>query len=83
MDRHLASCIITHPIDMYTQVNVFVDCIREGKTRLTLERAGTVTLNEAFTIALRGNFRVTKAYTKPSVVTLVRPSVPTYGDQLD
>ncbi|CAI5733694.1 unnamed protein product [Peronospora destructor] len=33
MARHLASCIITHPMDMYTQVNVFVDGMREGQTR--------------------------------------------------
>ena len=33
-------------------------------------------LDEAFSIALREDFRVTKAYTKPSVVTFVRPSGP-------
>ena len=32
--RHLASCIITHPRDMYTQVNVFVDGMGEGQTCL-------------------------------------------------
>ena len=29
MARHLASCIITHPMDLYTQVSVFVDDLRE------------------------------------------------------
>ena len=76
MARHLASCIITHPMDMYTQVNVFVDGMREGQTRLSLERAEPATLEEAFAIALREDFRVTKAYTKPSVVTIARPSSP-------
>ena len=33
---HLASCIVTHPMDMYTQVNVFVYGMREKKTRLPL-----------------------------------------------
>ena len=39
MDRHIASCIITHSMDMYTQVNVLMDNMREGQTRLSLERA--------------------------------------------
>ena len=76
MARHLASCIITHPMDMYTQVSVFVDGMREEQTRLSLERAEPATLEEAFSIALREDVRVTKAYTKPSVVTVVRPSGP-------
>ena len=76
MARHMASCIITHPMDMYTQVNVFVDGMREGQTHLSLERAEPATLEEAFAIALREDFRVTKAYTKPSVVTVARPSGP-------
>ena len=63
-------------MDMYTQVNVFVDGMREGQTRLSLERAEPATLEEAFAIALREDFRVTKAYTKPSVVTAVRSSGP-------
>ena len=63
-------------MDMYTQVNVFVDGMREGQTRSSLERAEPAALEEAFTIALREDFRVTKAYTKPSVVTVVRPSGP-------
>ena len=28
--RHLVSCIITHPMDKYTQVNVIVDDMRAG-----------------------------------------------------
>ena len=76
MARHLTSCIITFPMDMYRQINAFVDGIREGQTRLSLERANSATLEEAFSIALRENFRVTKANTKPSIVTVARPYGP-------
>ena len=76
MVRHLTSCVITHPMDVYTQVNVFVDGMREGHTRLSLERAEPATLEEAFAIALREDFRVTKAYAKLSVVTVAQPSGP-------
>ena len=48
MARHLASCIIMHPMYMYTQVNIFVDGMREGQTRLSLERAEPATLEGAF-----------------------------------
>ena len=51
MALHLASCIITHPMNMYTQVNVFVDGMPEGQTRLSPERAEPATLEEAFAIA--------------------------------
>uniref|UniRef100_M4BX95 CCHC-type domain-containing protein n=1 Tax=Hyaloperonospora arabidopsidis (strain Emoy2) TaxID=559515 RepID=M4BX95_HYAAE len=50
--------------------------MREGQTRLSLERAEPATLEEAFASALHEDFRVTKAYTKPSVVTIARPSGP-------
>ena len=62
MARHLTSRIITHPLNMYTHVNAFVDGMREGQTRLSLERADPATLEEAFSISLREDFRVTKAY---------------------
>ena len=61
---------------MYTQVNVFVDGMREGQTRLSLERAEPATLEEAFSITLREDFRVTKAYTKPTVVIVARSPGP-------
>ena len=48
MARHIASCIITHPMSMYTQVNVSVDGMREGHTRLFLEREEPAILEEAF-----------------------------------
>ena len=59
-------------MDMYTQVNVFVDGMREGQTRLSLERAEPATLEKEFLIALRENFRVSKAYIKPTIVTVAR-----------
>ena len=76
MPRHLASYIKTHPIDMYTQVNVIVNGMREEHTRLSLENTMTATLKEAFSIALRVDFRVTKAYTKPTVDTVAQSSGP-------
>uniref|UniRef100_A0AAV1TPH8 Retrotransposon gag domain-containing protein n=1 Tax=Peronospora matthiolae TaxID=2874970 RepID=A0AAV1TPH8_9STRA len=72
MARHLASCIVTHPMDMYTQVNVLVYDMCEGQTRLSLERAKPATLKKAFATALREDFRITKACTKPSVVAAVK-----------
>ena len=63
-------------MDMYTQVNVFVDGMRERQTRLLLERAEPATLEETFSIALREDFRITKAYTKPTVVTVARSPGP-------
>uniref|UniRef100_A0AAV1V446 Retrotransposon gag domain-containing protein n=1 Tax=Peronospora matthiolae TaxID=2874970 RepID=A0AAV1V446_9STRA len=80
MARHLASYIVTHPMGIHTQVNVFVDGVREGQTRLSLKRAEPATLTEAFAIALHEDFRVTKAYTKPSVVTAVRSAGPELMD---
>ena len=41
--RHLPLCIITHLMDMYTWVNVFVDRMREEQTRLSLECAKRTT----------------------------------------
>ena len=78
MARHLALCIITHPMDMYTHVNVFVDGLCGSQTRLFLEHAEPAALEDAFSVALRDNFRVTKAYTKPSIITFVRP----FGSEL-
>ena len=64
---------------MYTQVNVFMDEMREGKTRLSLERVDDATLEKTFSIAPpREDVRVIKAYIKPSIVTVVRP----YGPKL-
>ena len=59
-------------MDMYTQANVFVDGMREGQTRLSSKRAEPTTLEEEFLIALREDFRVTKAYIKPTIVTVAR-----------
>uniref|UniRef100_A0AAV1URR2 CCHC-type domain-containing protein n=1 Tax=Peronospora matthiolae TaxID=2874970 RepID=A0AAV1URR2_9STRA len=55
---------------------MFVDGMREGQFRLSLERAEPATLEGAFVIALHEDCRVTKAYTKPSVVTAVKSAGP-------
>ncbi|KAE9234996.1 hypothetical protein PF005_g1664 [Phytophthora fragariae] len=60
--RHLASCIVTKPIDMASQVHVFVFGMREGMTRYCLTRAEPATLEEAFALALRENYVVASSY---------------------
>ena len=55
---------------MHTQVNVFVHGMREGQTRLSLERVEPATLEESFSITLREDFRVTKSYTNPKLLPL-------------
>ena len=65
-----------NPKDKYTQVNVFVIGIHEGQTRLSLERAEPATLEESFSIALCKDLKVNKAYTKPTIVTVVRSPGP-------
>ena len=46
MATHLVYCIITHPINMEAQVNVFVDGMREGQTRFSLDCAELDTLEK-------------------------------------
>ena len=57
-------------------MNVFVDGMREKQTRLSLERVEPSTLEEAFSIALREDFRFTKAYTKPEILIVARSPGP-------
>ncbi|POM81811.1 RNA-directed DNA polymerase [Phytophthora palmivora] len=59
--RHLASCIVTKPIDMASQVHVFVSGMHEGMTRYCLTRAEPATLEEAFALALREDYMVTSS----------------------
>ena len=63
-------------MSMYTQVNVSVDGMREGHTRLFLEREEPAILEEAFSIALREDSRVTKVYTKHTIVTVFQSPGP-------
>ncbi|KAG3017969.1 hypothetical protein PC121_g18479 [Phytophthora cactorum] len=62
--RHLASCIVTKPIDMASQVHVFVFSMREGMTRYCLTRAEPSTLEEAFALALREDYVVASSYAR-------------------
>ena len=61
--RHLVSCFVTDPIDMASQVHVFVYGMREGLTRYSLMRAEPKTLEEAFALALRGLHGVLLVFT--------------------
>ncbi|KAL3665902.1 hypothetical protein V7S43_009325 [Phytophthora oleae] len=63
--RHLVSCIDVNPIDMATQVHVFIFGMREGMTRYCLVRAEPKTLEQAFALALREDYTVASSYAKP------------------
>ncbi|KAI9981463.1 hypothetical protein PInf_009215 [Phytophthora infestans] len=60
--RHLASCIVTKPIDMASQVHVFVFGMREGMTRYCLTRAEPSSLEETFALAIREDYMVAASY---------------------
>ncbi|KAG3082118.1 hypothetical protein PC121_g6243 [Phytophthora cactorum] len=62
--RHLASCIVTKPIDMASQFHVFVFGMREAMTRYCLTRAEPSTLEEAFALALREDYVVASSYAR-------------------
>jgi len=56
--RHLSSCIVTNPIDMVTQVHVFVSGMNAGHQRFYLTRKPPESLEDAFAVALREDFSV-------------------------
>ncbi|KAG2805042.1 hypothetical protein PC112_g18446 [Phytophthora cactorum] len=62
--RHLASCIVAKPIDMASQVHVFVFGMREGITRYCLTRPEPSTLEEAFALALCEDYVVASSYAR-------------------
>ena len=64
--RHLLSCVVTHPIDMASQVHVFVHGMLEGLTRYSIMRADPQTLEEAFALALREDYTVNSSYSRTS-----------------
>ncbi|KAG6623867.1 reverse transcriptase [Phytophthora cinnamomi] len=57
--RHLVSCITSHPVDMATQVHVFISGMNAGYQRFYLTRKTPSTLEEAFAVALREDYSVT------------------------
>ncbi|KAI9980078.1 hypothetical protein PInf_026851 [Phytophthora infestans] len=73
--RHLASCIVTKPIDMASQVHVFVFGMREGMTRYCLTRAEPSSLEEAFALAIREDYMVAASYAA-AIPTEARESTP-------
>ncbi|KAE9204478.1 hypothetical protein PF005_g13783 [Phytophthora fragariae] len=62
--RHLVSCIVTNPIDVASQVHVFIFGMREGMTRYCLTPAEPSTLRAAFTLALREDYTVASSYAR-------------------
>lgn len=73
--RHLVSCIVASPIDMATQVHVFIFGMKEGMTRYYLVGAEPKTLEEAFALALREDYTVASSYAKPMTAD-ARANVP-------
>lgn len=63
--RHLVSCVVTHPIDMATQVHVFMSGMREGYPRFHLTQDPPDTLEQAFVVALREDYNVTASRSSP------------------
>ncbi|GMF52852.1 unnamed protein product [Phytophthora fragariaefolia] len=57
--RHLVSCITTHPVDMATQVHVFISDMSAGYQRFYLTRKTPPTLEEAFAVAFLEDYSVT------------------------
>jgi hypothetical protein len=62
--RHLVSCIVTNPIDVASQVHVFIFGMREGMTRYCLTRAEPATLEAAFALMLREDCTVASSYAR-------------------
>ncbi|KAE9269884.1 hypothetical protein PR003_g31009, partial [Phytophthora rubi] len=62
--QHLVSCIVTNPIDVASQVHVFIFGMLEGMTRYCLTRAEPSTLEAAFALALREDYTVASSYTR-------------------
>ncbi|KAE8959295.1 hypothetical protein PR001_g30765, partial [Phytophthora rubi] len=62
--RHLVSCIVTNPIDVASQVHVFIFGMREGMTRYCLTRAEPSTLEAAFALALHEDYTVASSYAR-------------------
>ncbi|KAE9338085.1 hypothetical protein PF008_g12222 [Phytophthora fragariae] len=74
---HLALTIVTKPIDMASQVHVFVFVMREGMTRYRFMRAEPSTLEEAFALALREDYVVASSYARQ-----MPANVPSSGPEL-
>ncbi|KAE9292941.1 hypothetical protein PR003_g24631 [Phytophthora rubi] len=73
--RHLVSCIVRNPIDVASQVHVFIFGMREGMTRYCLTRAEPSTLEAAFALALREDYMVASSYAR-ALTPDARASVP-------
>ncbi|KAE9335158.1 hypothetical protein PR003_g13153 [Phytophthora rubi] len=73
--RHLVSCIVTNPIEVVSQVHVFIFGMREDMTRYCLTRAEPSTLEAALALALREDYTVASSYAR-ALTPDARPSAP-------
>ncbi|GMF26568.1 unnamed protein product [Phytophthora fragariaefolia] len=62
--RYLVSCIVTNPIDVVSQVHVFIFRMYEGMIRCCLTGAESATLEAAFALALREDYTVAPTYAR-------------------
>ncbi|KAG2970400.1 hypothetical protein PC128_g14893 [Phytophthora cactorum] len=60
--RRLISRITTHPVDMATQVQVFISGMSAGYQRFYLTQTTPSTLMEAFAFALREDYSITASH---------------------
>lgn len=82
--RHLVSWVVTDPMDMVSQVRVFVFNMREGMTRYYLTRESPKTLDEAFALAPREDYVVSSPYARPlSVETRAKTFEPMELDVIE
>jgi len=62
--HHLVSCIVTNPIDVASQVHVFIFGMREAMTRYCLTRAEAATLEAAYVLSLHEDYTVASSYAR-------------------
>ena len=60
--RYLVSCIVCHPIDVQTQVTVFIKGLADGPVKTHLFRLELESLDQAIAIAEQEDFSLNQAY---------------------
>ena len=61
LQRELVAQVVTHPIDMETQISVFLNGLRRGAVRTFLFRVSPTSLEEAISRALTEDFSLKQA----------------------
>lgn len=66
--HHLASCIVTNPIEITSRVHIFIIGMRESMTRYCPTRAEPATIEAAFALALRESYTVTASSARTKLI---------------